>query len=507
MKNNTNPTLVFIAVALFGCSAGVKSQTGAGGSAGTSSGSAGATGKGGGGGSTGNAGGGSTGNSSGGVDANFNPDAACATTTAGAVPVPLDLYFLMDSSKSMADQTGTGPTATSKWVAVTSALNMFFSDAGSAGLGVGLKYFPDEQSAPPATCTTDAQCTVGGTNYGPCDFRDTCVPSMAYTTQVSPLCLTAADCGSQTCSRIQDCGPGPNNTENYCAAGPTAAANACTVPNTTTPCSTFPGYCHLRDICTSTKYATPNVPVLTLPDTAGMLSTSLTGHSPDGYTPTGPALAGAISFAQQRQASYPDHKVAIVLVTDGLPGGFLPGFPPAECAPSAISGANSISTLAMAAAAGTPPILTFVVGIFNPATAEGMAAPANLLSLATAGGTGSAVIIDVTQSNVTQKLHDALAQAQTKAIACSYKIPPATHGSVDYGKVNVQFTSGAGVATTIGQTTSKAACTAGGWYYDIDPAVGTPTQIIACDSTCSQFNTDSSGSVEIVLGCMTIKIG
>ena len=51
-------------------------------------------------------------------------------------------------------------------------------------------------------------------------------------------------------------------------------------------------------------------------------------------------------------------------------------------------------------------------------------APANLMSLATAGGTGSAVIIDVTQNTVTQQLHDALAQAQTKAIACSYTIPP-----------------------------------------------------------------------------------
>lgn len=516
MKNSwfvssRNPTLIVVAAALFGCSAGVKVKTGAGGSsgagAGAGTGSAGTTGAGGG--STGAAGGGSTGNTTGGVDANVSADAACATSSAGAVPVPLDLYFLMDSSKSMADQTGAGTT---KWAAVTSALNMFFSDPGSAGLGVGLKYFPDEQPAspagPPASCTMDSQCMVGGTNYGPCDFRDTCVSSGAYTTQVSPLCLTAADCGSQTCSRIQDCGAGPSNSENYCAAGPTAAANACTVPGTTTPCSTFPGYCHLRDICMSTKYATPNVPVLTLPDTAGMLSASLTGHSPDGYTPTGPALAGAVSFAQQRQASNPDHKVAIVLVTDGLPGGFLPGFPPAECAPSTISGANSISTIAMAAAAGTPPILTFVVGIFNPASAEGMAAPANLLALASAGGTGSAVIIDVTQNDVTPKLRAALAQAQTKAIACSYQIPAATHGTADLGKVNVQFTSGAGAVSTIGHTTSKDACSAGGWYYDIDPSVGTPTKIIACDSTCATFQADgSSGHVDIVLGCMTIVIG
>jgi hypothetical protein len=498
MKNSwfvpsRNPTLIFVAATLFGCSAGVKVKTGTGGSsgAGAGTGSAGTTGSGGG--STGAAGG-STGNTSGGVDANVSADAACATSSVGAVPVPLDLYFLMDSSKSMADQTGAGTT---KWAAVTSALNMFFSDAGSAGLGVGLKYFPDEQSAPPASCTMDSQCVVVGTNYGPCDFRDTCVANNASTTAVSPLCLTGADCGTQTCARIQSCGSG--STQSYCAAAGTGSCAGC---------STFAGYCHLRDICMSTKYATPDVPVLTLPDTGGLLSASLTPHVPDGYTPTGPALAGAVAFAQQRQASNPDHKVAIVLVTDGLPGGFLPGFPPAECAPSAISGANSISSIAMAAAAGTPPILTFVVGIFNPASAEGMAAPANLMALATAGGTGSAVILDVTQNDVTPKLRAALAQAQTKAIACSYQIPAATHGNVDFGKVNVQFTSGAGAVSTIGHTTAKDACSAGGWYYDIDPSVGTPTKIVACDSTCATFQADgSSGHVDIVLGCMTIKIG
>ena len=130
------------------------------------------------------------------------------------------------------------------------------------------------------------------------------------------------------------------------------------------------------------------------------------------------------------------------------------------------------------------------------------------MSLATAGGTGSAVIIDVTQNDVTPKLRAALAQAQTKAIACSYQIPAATHGNVDFGKVNVQFTSGAGAVSTIGHTTAKDACSAGGWYYDIDPSVGAPTKIVACDSTCAKFQADgSSGHVDIVLGCMTIKIG
>jgi hypothetical protein len=415
----------------------------------------------------------------------------------GAVSVPLDLYFLMDSSKSMADNTGAG---TSKWTAVGSALSGFFNDGGSAGLGVALKYFPDEQAALPAStkgsCTVDTDCMVGGTNYGPCDRRQTCTGAGSSTTNVSPLCLNVTpDCPgtNQACALIQQCG-----TNSYCAAGPSAPAGACS------GCTTFPGYCHLRDICTPTKYATPDVALMTLPAGATALSASLTGHNPDGYTPTGPALAGAISYAKARLASTPDHKVAVVLVTDGLPGGFLPGFPPAECTPSDV--ATIASTILAPAATANPSILTFVVGIFNPNTLEGMAAPANLMSLATAGGTGSPVIIDVNSNTVTQQLQDALAKARTKAIACSYSIPPSTGGrTVDFGKVNVQYTNGSGM-TVIPNTTGSAACDKGGWYYDSDPAVKAPTQIIACPSTCAQFNADTTGHVDIVLGCMTIMV-
>ena len=161
----------------------------------------------------------------------------------------------------------------------------------------------------------------------------------------------------------------------------------------------------------------------------------------------------------------------------------------------------------MNGASGSPSILTFAVGIFKGGT-EATTAQSNLNMLASAGGTGTAVIIDVTGNNVTQQLHDAIAMAQTKAIACSYTIPASTGGSgVDFNKVNVTFTSGAGAVTTVGHTTGASACDKGGWYYDIDPSQGTPTQIIACPSSCSGFQTDVSGQVQIVLGCATISVG
>ena len=154
MKDNRLSLLCAVALA-FGCSAGVSGKTGSGGTGTGTGGSGGSTSSGGHGGSSSTGGsngtGGSTGtggSSSGNTDASL--DGACAASTVGAQPVPLDLYFLMDSSKSMNDQTGAGTT---KWAAVSSALNTFFTDSGSAGLGVALKYFPDEQSeSPKATC-------------------------------------------------------------------------------------------------------------------------------------------------------------------------------------------------------------------------------------------------------------------------------------------------------------------------------------------------------------------
>ena len=77
--------------------------------------------------------------------------------------------------------------------------------------------------------------------------------------------------------------------------------------------------------------------------------------------------------------------------------------------------------------------------------------------------------------------------------------------------MNVSFTSGAGADTAIGHApidgTSGAGCDQrGGWYYDKDPATGTPTKITACPTTCSTFQTDLNGHVNVVLGCPTVDV-
>ena len=85
-------------------------------------------------------------------------------------------------------------------------------------------------------------------------------------------------------------------------------------------------------------------------------------------------------------------------------------------------------------------------------------------------------------------------------------MPTAPAGqNLDYYSVNVQFTSGAGQSVLIGNVKSKAACDArqGGWYYDVDPASGTPQSISICDTSCTQLQGDPAGRVDVLVGCKT----
>jgi uncharacterized protein YegL len=63
----------------------------------------------------------------------LDPDASCAQTSAEAALVPLDIIVLLDRSGSMLG---------SKWNGVTNAIVTFVTDPASAGVNVGLTYFP-----------------------------------------------------------------------------------------------------------------------------------------------------------------------------------------------------------------------------------------------------------------------------------------------------------------------------------------------------------------------------
>ena len=418
------------------------------------------------------------------ADAGFSLDAfaSCAATTEEATELPLALYFMLDSSGSMDDLVA---PQKSKWNSVVSAMTAFVGDAASAGIAVGLQYFPLRAAGVPATCTSDAQCP--GTT-GPC-FFEACDVGNKKVTGVTP-CEANAQCAAGVdCKPIGLC---HNDRNTVCPPGATACGvdannfdlGSCDSITTST--------CLEGDSCTAQDYATPAVPIAALPGAASAVTASLAAHSPGGNTPTSQALLGAIDQAKSYATANPGHSVVAVLATDGIPD---------ECTPGDIPG---IAQIAATGLTGSPGIKTFAIGVFAPdAIATGTSA---LNEIASAGGTKQAFIINSTGQNLEQQFEAALNAIRVAALPCQYKVPVPDSGTADFSRVNVQYTSGAGVASGVPYVETSGQCgTGSGWYYDVDPTGGgTPTAILVCPGTCSTLESDSKGRVDVVVGCGTI---
>ena len=182
-----------------------------------------------------------------------NTGGGCAGVTNTAEKVPLDIFVMLDKSGSMTDAASGGGT---KWDAAVSALTTFVNQPESAGIGVGIQYFPQPSGN---------SCSV-------------------------TMCGTDADCGA-------GCGP--------CIGFPGFGI-----------CQGFAN----NDSCEPGDYATPAVEIGLLPGNANALISSMNGENPDGAgTPTHPALDGAIDHATEWALSHPGHVVVALLATDGDP--------------------------------------------------------------------------------------------------------------------------------------------------------------------------------------------
>jgi hypothetical protein len=411
-------------------------------------------------------------------------DDSCAADVSTGKLVPLDMYIMLDVSGSMLSLT-TGNV--SKWDAVKSALEAFLKDQASAGLGVGLQYFPLLKPNAPTSCTTDASCG----DSGPCFLRFCqglagagagivpCTRNADCRGALNGPCIPLTECSLNTdfiCPVVGDpCGPDPNGAD----LGTCQEASTHSCEHTTN--------------CDAAVYAAPAQPIATLPNAAAKLIASIDGTTPKGDTPTAPALSGAIQQASSWAKAHPDHRVVAVLATDGLP---------TECTPTDI---NQVAAIAAKGVAATPSIDTFVIGVFGPDDVA-QRAPSNLDTIALSGGTKSAYIVDTTK-DVTAQFLAALDAIRGGKLDCAFQIPEPSNGqTLDYTKVNVRVKTSAS-ASNLFYVGSAAGCDAasGGWYYDADPAQGaTPSMIVACPASCSAFQAAQDASVEIALGCQTI---
>jgi hypothetical protein len=396
----------------------------------------------------------------------------CVNHTILGERLPIDLYLMVDSSASMLQKTADG---ISKWDAIRSALSSFFTQPQSAGIGVGLQFFPRVAAGSARECTSDAACGA----HGPCFGIRTC-SGLSY---IEP-CATDADCGGKSCVPFGYCAA----LKDFCTPVGAPCANGAD-----TCAGIVEGYCLGRDSCAAGDYGAPAVPIAQLPGAAAPLEAALAAQRPDGYTPTSAALAGALDHARPLARASTGRKVAVVLATDGLP---------TSCQPRDI---GAVAAIAGRAFAETPPLPTFVIGVFAP---EEQGAAANLNLIAQSGGTTAARLVNANR-NVAQSFLAALDEIRATAVACEIKMPTTSpQGAIDYDDVNVRFTSGGGQEITIPNVADAAACspTQGGWYYDVDPTKGVPTRILTCDRTCALLRGDSKGRLDIVVGCKTIVI-
>jgi len=229
--------------------------------------------------------------------------------------------------------------------------------------------------------------------------------------------------------------------------------------------------------CDVATYATPKVPIAVLPGNAQPIQAAFP-ILPIESTPTEPALRGAIDYARTWQMAHADHKVVVLLVTDGEP---------TDCN----STVPSVTRVATEGFTGSASIQTYVLGLGLNLT--------NLHTIAMAGGTNQAFIVD---PNSGPALATAMNQIRGTALPCDYALPKNT---TDPKKVNLDFTPQGGTTTRVVFVGDAGRCdpVKGGWYYD-NPQ--TPSRLIVCSQTCDAFKKDPNGRVDVVLGCDTIVI-
>jgi hypothetical protein len=238
--------------------------------------------------------------------------------------------------------------------------------------------------------------------------------------------------------------------------------------------------------CDQFAYEPPVVPFDFLPQNATAINNGINAASPNGFnSPIYPALGGAILAGIQEAQNNPGNAAAVLLVTDGQPDG-----PATTCGSVNPDDPAAIAMLASAGVNYSPSVKTFVVGLpgVNQAIANQIAA---------AGGTGSAILVTIT--NVAAEFQAALAQVRGQALPCEFDIPTqVVGGQVDTGHVNVLVTPGGGQTAILPQDPT---CSMGnGWYYD-NPSK--PQHIELCTGSCQTLRADDSAKVQILLGCQT----
>jgi hypothetical protein len=244
--------------------------------------------------------------------------------------------------------------------------------------------------------------------------------------------------------------------------------------------------------CAAEAYGQLAVAVADLPAGGPAVVRMLDMRRPGGVTPMAEAVTGTLGQLRARLGAMPRRRAALVLATDGLPSG---------CSERDIP---LVGDAIWTARNTAPAVPTYVIGVLDPTDLE--AGRAALTELAGAGGSGTPFILSPA-GDLTQRLQAALSQIRGDALPCAYTIPRDRVAAIDFGKVNVAWKAGTATENIpyVGAV-EKCDAARGGWYYDVDPAGGTPTQVLICPASCARLKGEANGQVEVRFGCKTIAI-
>jgi Mg-chelatase subunit ChlD len=422
-------------------------------------------------------------------------DSACVKQTSVAEPRQVALYMMLDASGSMLDSTG---TARNKWDSVVRAVRGFLSETSDSDLQVGLQFFPLAKPGSRFTCSVESDCGPdsdgdGISDGGPC-FLKTCRSGNKIS-----LCASQSDCPGGSLSN-------PCIPFGICSGSDLSAPTTCELrPDVTVfcdgnlgVCADFERPCTNATTCDASAYATPAVDIDLVSQNLALVDFALRARTPQGLTPTAPALQGALDNARAWGRAHPDQTAVVLLATDGLP---------TECGKDATNQGQGTAApisevlgIAASGLSGEVPVRTFVIGVFEPGDKNGLD---NVNEIAKAGGTDRALFID-SSADVDQQFLEALRAIRSGQLGCEFQLP-ASDALLDYFKVNLQFSAGTS-SQQLPFVRDAAGCGANpsGWHYDVDPKQSKPSSIQVCPNVCTQIKAAPSASVQLQLGCATI---
>lgn len=471
----------------------------------------------------------------------YNVDSACGEPSCGgsvstASEVPLTLFVAVDRSLSMQG---------SRWNAIRPGLVSFFQDAGSDGLGVVLKLWPNDRCASSA-CDTDAPYVEQGTcAKHPCDFWVTGTGNAA-TLDAACDPVVADMCDETTWRRCCNTGSGTKRWDALCAEEYSRRAGyACGIRSTCRidPCESFASgtgadvtldaACHptVADMCDEAAWdqccnagtsgtrrwssACASEFAARTGGSDGLCFHKTCDHGDmpgiadgiEGYRLELDAAAAPADTAESQLVaavnsvtSFPGQTPFTAVLRGGVDycRDYMAKFPDERClvvmatdadigpsGPGLVCG-TSLGTALAAAETGTDDgILTYVIGV------EG-STQTYLDQLADAGGTGSAFILGG-GADAADDLIEAF-ETIRNAFACSYAVDDA----VDPELVSLVWNDGGSdpAITRVADVTQCGTAPGGLGYY-----FSASDQVTLCPDTCEAVKAEPDTNVALEIAC------